>query len=92
MNAYERWGCSAISAGTPHDHWSSYFSFDEQLNVLCNNHHLRELIAAHENHEQQWDRTSSTTLTSNALIPSDIRADIEGGACYNETFVGVRPA
>ncbi len=37
-----------------HDHWSSYFSFDEQLHVLCNAHHLRELIAAHENHEQQW--------------------------------------
>ncbi len=39
-----------------------------------------------------WRSTSSTTLTSNALIPSDIRADIEGGACYNETFVEVRPA
>jgi anaerobic selenocysteine-containing dehydrogenase len=34
-----------------------------------------------------WRRTSETGLTANALIPSDIRTDIERGACYNETFV-----
>ena len=28
-------------------------------------------------------------MTTNALIPSDIRADIERGACYNETFVDI---
>ena len=37
-----------------------------------------------------WRHTSDTGLTSNALIPSDIRTDIENGACYNETFVDVR--
>ncbi len=36
-----------------------------------------------------WRSTSETGLTSNALIPSDIRADLERGACYNETFVEV---
>jgi len=36
-----------------------------------------------------WRGTSDTGLTVNALIPSDIRTDIEGGACYNETFVDV---
>ncbi len=36
-----------------------------------------------------WRSTSETELTSNALIPSDIRTDIERGACYNETFVEV---
>lgn len=36
-----------------------------------------------------WRNTSDTGLTSNALIPSDIRTDIEDGACYNETFVEV---
>ena len=36
-----------------------------------------------------WRRSSETGLTANALIPSDIRADIERGACYNETFVEV---
>ena len=36
-----------------------------------------------------WLATSPTGQTVNALIPSDIRTDIEDGACYNETFVDV---
>lgn len=36
-----------------------------------------------------WLKTSKTGQTVNALIPSDIRTDIEDGACYNETFVDV---
>jgi len=36
-----------------------------------------------------WLSTSSTDQTVNALIPSDVRADIERGACYNETFVDI---
>ncbi len=36
-----------------------------------------------------WCSTSDTGLTSNVLIPSDLRTDIERGACYNETFVEV---
>ncbi len=38
-----------------------------------------------------WRNTSDTGLTVNSLIPADIRADIERGACYNETFVDVSP-
>ncbi len=38
-----------------------------------------------------WLRTSETGRTVNALIPSELRTDIERGACYNETFVDVRP-
>ena len=34
-----------------------------------------------------WRDGSDTKLTVNSLIPSDIRTDIEEGACYNETFV-----
>ncbi len=36
-----------------------------------------------------WLGTSETGLTTNSLIPSHIRTDIERGACYNETFVDV---
>lgn len=36
-----------------------------------------------------WVRTSPTGMTVNALIPTDMRADIEDGAVYNETFVDV---
>lgn len=39
-----------------------------------------------------WLATSGTGQTVNALIPSDIRTDIEDGACYNETFVEVEKA
>ncbi|MDA4846489.1 molybdopterin-dependent oxidoreductase [Hoeflea poritis] len=36
-----------------------------------------------------WLRSSETGNTVNALISADIRADIEEGACYNETFVEI---
>ncbi len=38
-----------------------------------------------------WRATSDTGLTVNALIPSDVRTDIEHGAAYHETFVEVKP-
>ena len=38
-----------------------------------------------------WLSSSPTRQTVNTLIPSDIRADIERGACYNETFVDISP-
>lgn len=37
-----------------------------------------------------WRATSDTGMTVNALIPADIRTDIEDGACYHETFVDVK--
>ncbi len=36
-----------------------------------------------------WLKTSNTGQTVNALISADIKTDIEGGACYNETFVEI---
>jgi len=39
-----------------------------------------------------WLRTSGTGQTINALLPVDIRTDIEDGACYNETFCEVEGA
>lgn len=39
-----------------------------------------------------WIHSSETGRTVNALIPSDLRTDIERGACYNETFVELAPA
>jgi len=36
-----------------------------------------------------WCSTSATGQTVNALIPVDVRADIEEGAAYNETFVDI---
>lgn len=39
-----------------------------------------------------WRRASATGLTVNALISADIKADIAGGACYNDTWIHVAPA
>ncbi|MEE9320927.1 MAG: molybdopterin-dependent oxidoreductase [Granulosicoccus sp.] len=36
-----------------------------------------------------WLQTSETGQTVNALIPSELRTDIEDGACYHDTFVDV---
>jgi len=36
-----------------HDFWKPYFGYD-CLHGLCNAHHLRELIFAHEQHQQDW--------------------------------------
>jgi anaerobic selenocysteine-containing dehydrogenase len=38
-----------------------------------------------------WLRTSSTGQTVNSLIDADMKTDIVAGACYNETFVDLRP-
>lgn len=38
-----------------------------------------------------WLSTSDTDQTVNALIDADMKTDILEGACYNETFVDLRP-
>jgi transposase len=37
-----------------HDHWQSYYTYLECIHLLCNAHHLRELIYAAEQYEQLW--------------------------------------
>ena len=38
-----------------------------------------------------WRATSDSGFTVNALIPSDIRTDIEDGATYHDTYVDIEP-
>lgn len=37
-----------------HDHWASYPKFDQCYHIICNAHHLREIIHAHEEQGLQW--------------------------------------
>ena len=37
-----------------HDHWKPYYQLTQALHSLCNSHHLRELIRAWEQDQQQW--------------------------------------
>jgi anaerobic selenocysteine-containing dehydrogenase len=39
-----------------------------------------------------WLQTSETGRTINSLISADLKTDIVGGACYNETFVDISVA
>lgn len=44
-----------------HDHWKPYYKY-HCLHALCNAHHLRELICAFEQDDQQWAHTMHTFL------------------------------
>ena len=37
-----------------HDHWFSYFKYEQTQHSLCNAHHLRELTFVHEQEKELW--------------------------------------
>ncbi|MHA2040140.1 MAG: IS66 family transposase [Promethearchaeota archaeon] len=44
-----------------HDHWKAYYRYN-CLHALCNSHHRRELIYAHEQDDQEWAKTLKELL------------------------------
>lgn len=49
-----------------HDHWAPYFTYEDCLHALCNQHHLRELKFLHEEHQEAWaDELSRFLINAN---------------------------
>jgi len=45
-----------------HDHWKSYFTYENIRHGLCNAHHLRELRFIYEHHNIKWAKKVSDLL------------------------------
>lgn len=45
-----------------HDHWKSYYTFENYANALCNAHHLRELEWSNTQDKQQWAADMASLL------------------------------
>ncbi len=45
-----------------HDHFKAYFTYENCLHALCNQHHLRELKFLYEEHQETWAEELSCFL------------------------------
>lgn len=76
-----------------HDGWAPYRSYDGATHALCNAHHLRELVAAHEQRQKWALGMSCLLLDTKQLVDQTLAAGrerladselVELHACYRE--------
>jgi transposase len=71
-----------------HDHWQSYFNYDECRHALCNAHHLRERQLIATQYQQPWAKAMAALLVEikkaveetqpqAASLPAERLADFE---------------
>lgn len=60
-----------------HDHWKPYYRYTACTHALCNAHHLRELVRAHEQDGQAW------ALDMKMLLEEINSATQAAGGCLN---------
>jgi transposase len=62
-----------------HDHWKSYYTYNQCLHSLCNAHHLRELDFSFEKEGQKWAKE-----IRDLLIAVNTQVKEEGGKLKEE--------
>ncbi len=67
-----------------YDHWKAYFKYTDLTHVLCNVHHLRELICAYEQNNCEWANELKTLLLE---IKAKVDEYKENGKLFLEPYI-----
>jgi transposase len=70
----------AFEGRAVHDHWKSYFAFDNCRHALCNAHHLRELQFVVEQYRQTWAEEMIQLLV-------DIKAEVDATSAHQVSLL-----
>lgn len=58
-----------------HDHWKTYFVYEDCEHIACNAHHLRELIYIEKHYQQPWAGELATLLVEIKNTVDEIKAE-----------------